>query len=356
MPHSQSSVLTDVSSVFTSPLVCWLTVFGTLVVFYGTGWLLVPRSLVDSPRLLRLGLILASGLAFVSMGTATISCGRPMLLTLVPVLQIALAGWAWRKPIPVPDHADLWTIREVLLTTAILGVGAWVFQFNYRLWSGSDHLRLLNPDLGYYAQLVSSLTESKAANSWSAVLGACAVEASGVRDQWYHWGAIYLAVAIRSVTGLPALHALIDVGNAVLTIILAILAGAIASQICPRRSVPAQLWIGLGSLVAVQWLRTTVTMSWLLQVAPDGFIAHMRYPLVMAFSYKFEGVLAMAAMAAWLAGKRPVAAAMLFFAALSAPHIVASLGVAAGPLVVMGVVLRKKPMWRTGGAIMPGRL
>lgn len=352
MPPALPSVVPDVSSVYASPFVCWLVVLGTLVAIYALGWLLVPRSLVDSSRLLRLGLILISGLAFASAATATISCGRPMFLTLVPVVQIALAGWAWMKPMPVADPGDSWTTREVLLTALVLGFGAWVFQVNYRLWSSSDHLRLLNPDLGYYAQLVQSLTESKAANSWSATLGVYAVEASGVRDQWYHWGAIYLAVAIRSVAGLPTLHAMIDVGNAVLTIILAILAGAIAGQICPRRSVLVQLLIGLGSLVAVQWLRTAGTMGWLLQVSPEGFIAHMRYPLVMAFSYKYEGALALAAMAAWLAGRRPLAVAMLFFAALSAPHVVASVGVAAGPLMVLGLVLRRKSMWQTGGVIV----
>ena len=352
MPPAHPPALTDLSAVYASPMACWLAVLGSLAVICGVGWLLVPRSLVDSPRLLRLGLILASGLAFVSMVTATISCGRPMFLTLVPVLQLALAGWAWRKPVPASELDDSWTLREVLLGAAILGLGAWVFQINYRLWSSTDHLRLLNPDLGYYAQLVQSLPESKAANSWSASLGEHAVEASGVKDQWYHWGAIYLAVAIRSVSGLPTLHAMIDVGNVLLTIILSILAGAIAGQICPRRSVPVQLLIGLGSLVAVQWLRTATTMGWLLQTSPEGFIAHMRYPLLMAFSYKYEGALALAALAAWLAGKRPVAAAMLFFAAMSAPHIVASVGVAAGPLMVLGVVLRKKAMWQTGGAIV----
>lgn len=352
MPPSLPPALTDVSSVYASPMVCWLAVLGSLVVLYGAGWLLVPRSLVGSPRLLRLGLILASGLAFVSMVTATISCGRPIFLTLVPVLQLALAGWAWRKPVPASEQDDSWSLREVLLGVVILGLGAWVFQINYRLWSSADHLRLLNPDLGYYAQLVQSLPESKAANSWSAALGEHAVEASGVRDQWYHWGAIYLAVAIRWVSGLPTLHAMIDVGNVLLTIILSVLAGVIAGQICTRRSVPVQLLIGLGSLVAVQWLRTTATMGWLLQTSPEGFVAHMRYPMIMAFSYKYEGVLALAALAAWLAGKRPMAAAMLFFAALSAPHIVASVGVAAGPLMVLGVVLRKKAMWQTGGAIV----
>lgn len=352
MPPSLSPALTDVSSVYASPMVCWLAVLGSLVVMYGAGWLLVPQSLVDSPRLLRLGLILVSGLAFVSTVTATISCGRLMFLTLVPGVQLALAGWAWRKPVPVPQQDDSWSIREVLLLAVILFLGSWVLQINYRLWSSSDHLRLLNPDLGYYAQLVQSLPESKAANSWSAALGQHAVAASGVKDQWYHWGAIYLAVAIRSVSGLPALHAMIDVGNVLLTIILSILAGAITGQICPRRSVAFQLLIGFGSLVAVQWLRTTTTMSWLLEASPEGYIAHMRYPLLMAFSYKYEGALALAALAAWLAGRRSVAAAMLFFAAMSAPHVVASVGVAAGPLMVLGVVLRKKAMWQTGGAIV----
>lgn len=313
--------------------------------FFGCGWLLVPRAMVPGPKLLRLGCILASGMAFVACVTATVCCKRPLYLTLVPVVQIAAAVLAVKRRASVEPAPEAWTSKEVILTVAIVVAGTLLFQAPYDVRLPGGGIREPNPDLGYYAQLVMTLPEAGAANSWAAVLGSDAVAASGVRDQWYHWGAMYLAVAVRAVIALPPVDALLRVVCPALSVLLIVGAAAAAGAVCRRLAVMEQMLLGLASLVCVQWLRTPETMQFVKSLTAGEFVPHMRYPLGTALAYKYEGVLGLASMGLWLQGRWRAAAMMLFLAALAAPHIVASVGVGAAPLLMLGLVLRRKSLW-----------
>jgi hypothetical protein len=72
----------------------------------------------------------------------------------------------------------------------------------------------------------------------------------------------------------------------------------------------------------------------------------------MAFSYKCQGTLGLCAIAAWLHQRRLVAALMLACAAVEAPHIVASVGVGAGSLMLLGMARRDRPSFTTGLSIV----
>ena len=48
-------------------------------------------------------------------------------------------------------------------------------------------------------------------------MGKDSAEACGVKDAWYHWGALMLAVGIRAVTGLPGFNVLLRVDESTYT-------------------------------------------------------------------------------------------------------------------------------------------
>lgn len=323
-----------------------------LVVCFGCGWLLVPRTLVAGPRLLRLACMLAVGMAFVSCVTATICCQRPMFLTLVPLVQVAAAVLARRRIRDVCSDEEPWSMKDKALVLGVVVAGTLLFQAPYDVRLPGGAVREPNPDLGFYAQLVMALPHAGAANSWAALLGSDAVAASGVRDHWYHWGAMYLAVAVRTVLPMPAVDALLRVVCPLLSVLLILSAGAAAGGVCRRRSIVVQVALGLVGLLCVQWLRTPELMMWLKRITAGDYSPHMRYPMATALAYKYEGVLGLTAMALWVHGRWRQAAMVLFFAALAAPHIVAALGVGAAPLVVVGLVARRRALWMPGLVIL----
>ncbi len=338
----------------TLELQCMLAGVAMIAVLFGTGFLLVPRALIDGPRLLRIAFMLASGAAFWASLGMMLACQRITYVALVLSAQAGAALYFRVFRSPSGPKTELWDWRTWGVNALVLGLFGFLFQTTESLSSDDGSIRALNThvDLGYYAQLVQSLPEAKAANGWAAVLGSDAVMASGIVDQWYHWGALYLAILVRWCTGLSAVNALSHVVCPVLSLVQMIAAGAAAGAICRRLSSSTQLVIGCLSIMCVQWLCTRETMDLIKEIAGTRHISHMRFPLAVAFSYKYLAALAMTSIAAWLHGRWLAAGLMLFFAAVEAPHIVAAIGTASGTAMIIGMVLRRPALWKPTMAIV----
>lgn len=326
-----------------------LTTVATLLVVGGMGWLLVPRYVTGESMLLRLAVVLASGLLFVSGVTATIALGRQCLLTTLPLLQITVAGWWYWRGRQTAASAFGWSWKQIDAAGAA-SVACMAFTWWHHLWVWGDHLRLFHSDLGYFIQLVDQLPKARIANGWAVVLGEHIWDGSPQLDTWYHWGAILLAIAVKAATGLPAITALLSVAAGVLNTALVIAAAAVVQSLTGL-SVVRSLIAGGASLVAVQWLRA-YGLLWIADWFPFGIVQHMRWTLAQMFSYKFEGVLLLTAMAAWHARKTGLAVLLLFGAGLSAPHTVGAFGAMAGTLGAIGLLTRQKALWQTAAVMV----
>lgn len=326
------------------PVHCGAVLAAFVAVLWGLGWLLVPRSLSGEDKLTRLAVVLASGVVFAAGVMAAWCCHRFTYLTVVPAVQIGAAIWGWRRLEP-SGVAMRWTRPEVAAAVLIVAGAAAFFHLPYQFWQEDGLVRLPHADIGCYSSLVLSLPEAQALNTWATALGGHAVEGSGVTDHWYHWGAMLLAVAVRAVSGLPAVDALNVVAWGTLDVLLVVAAGACAGSICGG-SLPRRLALGVMSLVALQWLRVPSLVSFIVGLTGEGYESHMRYSLALAVPYKYEGAAALAGLAAWLQGRHLAAVLLVFAAALGTPHVVATAAVSAGPLIVAGVLLRRRDWWQ----------
>lgn len=321
-----------------------------LALLAGLGSLLVPCWVTGTSKLLRLAVALASGLLFVTGVTATLALGRVCYLTLLPAVQVIAAGaWYLRKG-GEASPPEPWSRTEVLQMTitvlACLAFTAWHHQ--WRMADGG--VRLFHSDLGYFIQLVDQLPKAQVANGWAVVLGEHLREGTSQADTWYHWGAIMLAIAVKAITGLPAIVALLGVSASVINAALVVAAAAVVRSV-NGTLVGRSLLIGAASLVAVQWLRA-YGLLWISDWFPNGLVQHMRWTLAQMFSYKFEGVLVLATIAAWHQRKISLAVLLLFCAGISAPHTVGALGAMAGTLGVIGLLTKQRALWQTSAVMV----
>jgi hypothetical protein len=345
--------MTPSDSLTSSQPVVWLCSAVLLLLMHGCGCLLVPPNMGGRAKLPLLAMRLASGLVFLTGIGAVVLLGRMSYIGFMPVIQIAVAAFfhwqARRSPLEESRAADGagWTRAEVLSLIAITAAASWFFQLPYECALSDGRLREIHEDLGYFIQLVIALPESGAANGWASVLAEHSAQAAGVRDTWYHWGAIFLAAMVRGVTGMPAISALLGVTGHVMNVMLVIAAGGVAGMLC-KMSLRGQLLTGFVSITCVQVLKYPALYGWLATALPYDTFHHARLPLGLIFPYKYEGVLALSALGIWLGGRNVAATLMLFLAACSAPHTVAVAGVACAPLVVIGLLKRDARFWKTG--------
>lgn len=314
------------------------------------GHLLLPRSLLAGPKMLRLAAVMATGLLFTT-GVAALVCLRHMhITTWLAVAQVlGAAVWTWRaRKTSSTSAADPWTRGEIL---TVLGIGT-AFAIFTTLpnvwWTADGGIRSLHEDMGFYVSQVVALPESHAANPWSIFMGAHTVEATGIRDTWYHWGAVFLATGIRAATGMAAAPALLLVTSGVLNFILMVMTAALAETLWRVRPATAAL-AGAGALLSVSFVRLLpVLLSLLDKALPFDVFHHLRVTLALTLPYKYEGVLLLLTLALWQARHPRLALAALYAAACSAPHSVAVVGAATATLAGFGVLLRDGRMLRTG--------
>lgn len=332
-------------------LVLAITTVASLGLLLGCGWFLVPSSMLGrSGKLLRLAVRLASGIVFAA-GLAAFVCLRHLnYMSWLAIGQLFFAGWAYWKCIRQPAETDedaRWSWKEAAWMGAIALVLIPVYQVPYQYNDASGQVLQLHADLGYYVDSVVALPEAQAANGWAIFMGKDSAEACGVKDAWYHWGALMLAVGIRAVTGLPAAPVTLIVVNALLNLLLIISAGALAQRITKLGTIGSVL-TGALAITCVHLLRLPQIIEFLAYWLPYDIFHHARVPLALIFPYKFEGVLMLTSLALWQAGKEKGALGMLFLAACSAPHTVAAAGAAAGTLAGAGLLMRDRQMLRTG--------
>lgn len=327
----------------------------TLAVLYGFGWVLVPRHVRSGGgKLFGLACVLTSGLLFVSGLSATLTLQRFNYLTLVPSIQLLAAlVWHWqaRRCGPMLDQpGERWSWRDLAVLAGVVVACCSLYHVTSQRSFADGSVRELHADLGYFVQQVLALPEARVANLWGPTLGTHASAATAGHDLWYHWGSIFLAVAIKAVSGLPAMPALLDVARLVLNAILLMVASAVLGTL-----VKLPLWklllLGAVSITATQLMKIPAALEWMNAHLPYGHFQHSKVSLAQFFAYKFEGIVVLMALAAWLNRKTVLAVVLLLGAGISAPHTVAACGVAAGALGAVGIVLRKPPMWRTAAVM-----
>ena len=315
-----------------------------LALCFALGWVLVPRIWVSEGFLWASALRIGWALLFLAGCSATYFSGRFCCGTLTPVLQIGvLSYWALSKRQPVAATGEESSLRSLGLL-GLLWIGCVVlagWQFSKEMPGGA--LRALHSDLGYAAQLVLGFSEAKASSIWSATMGAMATSESATVDVWYHWSPVWLASAIHGVFDVSAWEALYEVVAPVFLFELGLLSAAMI-QVLTGLSIRVSLFAGGASLVGVQWIRMFGVLSfgeWF----PSGTLQHTRLSLLGHFPYQYEAITLFLAATAWQHRRSGLCALLVFFVGLSSPHNLAVLGVAAGTLMGMGILLRRRDLW-----------
>lgn len=325
------------------------TMLFSLACLLGLGWLLVPARGLRNQKLLLLTVRLASGMVF-AVGLSALFCLRHLnYMTWLAIGQVAVAVWLWRKPVVEASEASegAWSWKEAGVLALVCAVLLPVFQIPYQYATSEGQVMQVHSDLGYFVDSVVALPESRSANGWAIFMGKHAEAASGVRDAWYHWGSLMLAVGIRAVTGLPAASVLLGVVNMLLNVLLILAAGSLARSMS-RLTILQSVLTGAAAITCVHLLRSPQMFELLALWLPYDIFHHARVPLALIFPYKYEGVLVLASLALWQSGHGRAALGMLYLAACSAPHTVAACGAAAGTLAGLGMLLRDRNMLRTG--------
>ena len=331
------------------------TLMSTLAVIFGTGTMLMTGIRTNASPWTRRAVEFASGLVFITSITATIVLGRVCYLTVLPLIQLGFMAYQVRQghQACVRGAADphRWT-RDEIHSVAGLALGTLAFTSWHQGWLlAGGELRSFHSDLGYFIQMVEQLPEARIANGWTAVLGDRLRELPGQHDVWYHWGPMWLAVAVKTwLRDLPAIEALLIIAGSALNFGLLLATSAVVQTLC-KTSRWRSLAVAAASLVAVQWLRA-YGLLWIASWFPYGVVQHLRWTLTTMFSYKFEGVLVLTTLAAWLERRTLLAVLLLFCAGVSAPHTVGALGAMAGTLGLIGLVLKRPALWKTAGTII----
>ena len=316
------------------------------------GVALVPREWAGGCILWLWAARLGSGVLALAGISGTYFSGRVCYASLIPLLQVAaVIIWRWRAP-REDTKVHLGNGRDFSLLMGISWAACLVlvnWQFESRMPDGG--VRAFHSDLGYHAQLAIGLPEAKASSHWAATLGAAAVEGSATRDVWYHWAPVWLAAGVSHLLHVPEWVALYQVIGPVFVLALLMLAAAILRSMIEGLSIGASLLGGAASLLAVQWIRMFGVL-WLGPVLPFGTVQHTRLSLVGHFPYQLEGIVIFMILAAWLRDQRWLAGLLIFAAGVSSPHNVAVLGVSAGTLLGVGILMRRRSLWQPALAMI----
>lgn len=320
-------------------LVCTAAIIVLGLAGFAAGCVLVPRHTAGDDWLVRCATQSISGLLFLAGISSLLVLQRVSYVVLIPIVQIAFAAWSWRKRGGSEvAGGDGWSGVAGLGWVLIGCIALEWWQTGWLMPDGT--VRIVHYDLGYFAMQVRSVLETGSTDLWTTTLGKFAGGTG--RDVWYHWSPIWLAAFITKVTGMLPLAALMHVVATVTDVMLVLVTGAIVRHLTGMRHGRCLL-AGFLSILAAQLLRE-LGRHWLGLSEAAGSLHHSRLSLIHAFSYKFEGMVLLAALLSWLRKEQRLAMALLACAAVSAPHTTACCGAAAGVLGGFGVVLRNKKM------------
>lgn len=287
------------------------------------------------------------GLLFWTGVAATAVNGRICYGTWVPLLQglVAAVGGRLMSDGQEPMREKMGLRQVVVIALGWLGTYALIFAlFDWEMPGGG--VRSLHSDLGYWAQLCRAVPEAGVSNGWAQVLGP-ELTAQHVKDDWYHWGPIWLAGALGMMTALPPLVLLLKVTAAVMAFTMILLSAAMV-RLLARTGPATSLLAGAAALIGVQWIKMFGVL-WLEAWLPYGTLQHSRLSVLAYHGYYAEGVLLLMIVTAWQLRLTLLAGVLVYLAGLSAPHNVAVLGTAAGTLMVGGAMLRRRHLWQPAG-------
>ena len=315
-----------------------------LVASVATGRLLGDDSLHGRDRFFRLVSMMVIGLLFLVGIGVTVIYQRLGIHTLVPLILIGYAAWVRQRPMSGLDERYWLGGGNLLLPiTCVLVAVGFFNSWNRELFGPDGLARLGHSDLGYYAMLAKELPEAKVSHHWTAVMGSSLADAGLAKDQWYHWGPVWLGMVIAKVTGLPALEAVLNIGEIVMITLVVLISGAIIQRLT-RWNVTVSLFVGLISVALMpfpQHLRPVI-----IPLLPNGWLQHCRDGLLWQFSYLFEAFQVAFIALTWLRGRKGTALVLVLCATFSSPHLVGGLGVAAGALMLLGVAMRDREIWK----------
>ena len=324
----------------------WLAMAGvvcTLGFAWALGRIMLPGKAAGGTEWVRLPFRLVVGLAVSAALGALWGLGRMNYLSLLAIAPMVSAVWYWRQLKPVGRLHPLGIGEWKRLAIALGFVLTWTWIF--MPMTGSDgHLVRFNDDLGYYAQAAKSLPGAGVACVWTAALGEWCRAAGETADVWYHWGPIWLVSGLSRLFNLPEMIVLLRTVAPVLGFALLLMTAHLARQLTDC-SAGWSLIGGAASLIAV----TVPSMSepaWLARWVPGNALPHFHPSLAYQFSYQFEALLVLGALAAILEKRTVLGAMLLFLAGVSAPHTVAGVGLIAATLGGVAILLRRWWMLR----------
>lgn len=314
----------------------WSVATAFVVACWVLGRLLLPATVAGRDPLEASALSLGWGLLFFAGCAATWLSGRFCYGSLVPLLQLAFF-----RPHKIVLQAEKGAVVLMLLAWPVCALfTGWLYD-----WTLPEGMRDLHGDLGYAVQLSLGLPEAAASTHWAATLGP-----EATADVWYHWAPVWLAAGLAKLTGLPGMVLMYHIVAAALCFELLLLAAALVRCLSGMRTAPALL-AGAASLIGVQWIKMFGVL-WLSPWLPFGALQHSRLSLLGQFSYQFEAMVILMAIAAWQFRQRGLATLLLYLAGLSSPHNVAVMGVAAGTLLGLGLLLRRRDLWQPAAAMV----
>ena len=327
-------------SVLPYPVLDTFVATATLALFALVGRALAGDRLHGSDALERLASWLVMGMLFVIGLGVTLVYQRAGAHTVIPLILVGTALIARRRLpdlIPSGAAAEPWRIWAAVAGVII---ASGLFHAWHCDWLSADgRVRVDHSDYGFYAMLAKALPTAKVSTGWIASAGAAAVEAGESQDQWYHWGPVWLGMLIMKVTGLPALESVFCIGSSVMVVILVLLASALVRAVTNWKLLPSIL-VGTVSIMAMPY------PSALTKMAPFGYVEHARESLLWNFAYYFEATLVLFILLAWLRGRMIPALVMTVCATISSPHFVAGAGIALGTLMLAGLVMRDRALWK----------
>lgn len=343
--------------MFSNPTVLpnfWLDLAASILVLAGValiGRLLLHRRLHGDDPFERLAAMLVTGLLFaVGMGVTWVY-QRVGVHTVVPLVLVGAALWARRAPAETPAAGQggepRWQWQGLAALGAVLLVSAGFHAWHFDWLDGEGMIRHGHADLGYYSMLASALPESRVSDAWSAVSGAALANAGMAQDQWYHWGPVWLGMLIKQATGLPAIESVLHVGGTVMCAILMLVSAAMVRALT-RWNI---LWSTLAGAASIMTLAVPPLLRpFLAEHLPFGSRQHDWDSLIFQFPYQFEALQVVLIFLSWVRGRMTLALILVFCATISSPHFVGGAGVAAGTLMMLGLLLRDRTLWASAAA------
>lgn len=295
-------------------------------------------------RFERLVSMLVTGM-LVSIGVGvTLVFGRAGQHTVAPLAILAASLYAWRRlPRERSTLPGIPVWQAALAVVLVLGASAGFHAWHAYWLDAKGAVKMGHGDLGYYSMLARGLPEAGHSDGWAAVMGRALEEAGMARDTWYHWGPVWLGMLIHRATDLPAIESVLNATPTVLVTLMVLLSAAIVRRLT-RWGLPWSLLAGAAAVVLLPFpyhLREVLPDD-----LPHGWSQHWRDSLVWQFPYQFEAVITLMIFLAWLRGQQLLALLMVMCATISSPHFVGGAGVAAGTLMVFGLILRDKSLTR----------